>query len=109
MGIAVNNNEKNIVASCWEMLRPLSAREKLELVSLLTTAVLEEENGEYAATKARRVATARRRYPSAPSDSELEARFTDKSSPEIPATEPTWRQVINANSGKTIKSVEKWL
>ena len=43
-----------------------------------------------------------------PSDAELEARFAGLAVPEIPA-DPEWSQVISANTGKTIKPIEKWL
>ena len=109
MDIAVSNNETNIVASYWEMLRPLSMRAKLKLASLLTAAVLEEENEMELKSKSKRVARVLRRSSSTPTDSELEARFADKRIPNLPVSEPDWSLVINANTGKTIKPIEKWL
>ena len=50
----------------------------------------------------------KRRYENAPTDAELAARFAGTHMPDIP-TDPQWSHVISANSGKTIKSIEKWL
>lgn len=50
----------------------------------------------------------RRPTDSSPSDAELEARFKGTEMPEIP-DDPDWHQVIKANTGKTIKPIEKWL
>jgi len=48
------------------------------------------------------------RYANAPSDEELEERFAGKPIPQQPEDAP-WNEIINANIGKTIKPVEKWL
>ena len=42
-------------------------------------------------------------------DAQLEARCAGKPMPQYPETEPTWDEVIDSNSGKTIKPIEKWL
>ena len=57
------------------------------------------------ANSARRI---RRRSNNSPSDAELEARFAGLALPELPE-DPVWSQVISANSGKTIRPIEKWL
>ena len=57
---------------------------------------------------AKRVAKVRRRASYTPSDAELKARFADKDMPSMPE-DASWREVIDANSGKTIKPIEKWL
>jgi len=41
-------------------------------------------------------------------DEELAARFSDKAMPAMPE-DASWSTIINANIGKTIKPVEKWL
>ena len=56
----------------------------------------------------KKVFKARRRSENAPTDSQLEARFAGLEQPELPV-DPSWEEIINANSGKTIKPVEKWL
>lgn len=50
----------------------------------------------------------KRRAENVLSDSELEKRFSGKPMPAIPE-DSYWDEVINANSGKVIKSIEKWL
>ena len=108
MELSIQNNEANIVKSCWEMLRPLSSKAKLKLASLLTTSLYEEESIRDETTKGSRIAIVRRRAANTPSDAELEARFAGKKMPEIP-DEPILTEVIAANTGKTIKPIEKWL
>lgn len=55
-----------------------------------------------------RVAKVKRRAKHAPSDAELMARFSDKNMPPMPE-DTSWKDIIDANVGKTIKPVEKWL
>ena len=50
-----------------------------------------------------------KRMPVDRSDGELEAIFSDKHMPELPSGDATWQDIIRGNSGRTIKSVEKWL
>lgn len=108
MELVINNNDSNIVASYWELLRPLSVKVKLKLASMLTASVCEEESISEKVTKGRRKAKVIRRALNTPSDRELEARFEGSDMPELPA-DPAWSHVINANTGKTIKPIEKWL
>ncbi len=108
MELVIKNNESNIVASYWEMLRPLSAKVKLKLALMLTASVREEESASEKSIKGRRTAKVARRALNSPSDMELESRFGGNDMPEPPA-DPVWSQVINANTGKTIKPIEKWL
>jgi len=63
---------------------------------------------ETSASSTKRTFKVRRRSVDAPSDAELEARFADKAMPSIPE-EASWKEIIDANVGKTIKPVEKWL
>jgi hypothetical protein len=59
------------------------------------------------ATQMRKVKV-RRRAEKAPNDAELAMRFADKPMPPMPE-ETSWKDIIDANVGKTIKPVEKWL
>lgn len=109
MELAVNNNETRIVAHYWEMLRPLSMKAKLRLATLLTSSVFEEESlKEEPIPQKRRTARVIRHAENIPSDAELEARFNGKDMPETPP-DPSWNHVIDSNTGKTIKPIEKWL
>ena len=56
-----------------------------------------------------RKAKVRRRAKAVPSDAELESRFADLSIPEYPQDDFTCKDIIDANSGRTIKPIEKWL
>ena len=110
MAIAVRKTESDMVDAYWETLRTLSVRAKLKLASLLTTAAFEEESRRDTDTalqsgKTRRVV---RRASEVPSDAELQARFSGKEIPCIPE-DPSWSQVIDSNTGKTIQPIEKWL
>lgn len=57
-------------------------------------------------TKTRR--KVKSKYTNAPSEVELEEKFTGKSVLHQPEDTP-WSKIINANIGKTIKPIEKWL
>ena len=75
---------------------------------LMAQAMKEEKGRSMCATHTKRVSKVRRRSASSPSDAELDVRFAGLEMPEIPA-DPEWSQVINSNTGKTIKPIEKWL
>ena len=84
----------------------LSTKNKRWLGEHLIAQAVNEERAILAnPTKVRKV---KRRFTHSPSDAELEARFAGLDMPETPA-DPEWSQVISANSGKTIKPIEKWL
>ena len=100
--------DREIVESYWNELSPLSKCIKLILASRLTRSVLDEEKT-VSRPGSRRVAKIRRRADSAPSDADLEARFANLGMPQMPESAPSWQDVIKANSGKTIKPIEKWL
>jgi len=108
MAIAVRKTESDMVDAYWEALRTLSVRAKLKLASLLTTAAFEEESRRDTALQSRKTRKVVRRASSVPSDEELQARFSGKDTPSIPE-DPSWSQVINSNTGKTIQPIEKWL
>ena len=74
---------------------------------LIERAMREERMGEEA-SHTRRVFKFKRRSVCSPSDEELSTRFAGKDMPEMP-NDPDWSQVIDANTGKTIKPIEKWL
>ncbi|MBP5338020.1 MAG: hypothetical protein J6Z14_01775 [Prevotella sp.] len=44
-----------------------------------------------------------------PSDAELESLFEGKATPAAPEETHAWSDIISANTGKTIKPIEKWL
>ena len=108
MDIAVQTKESDLISVYWEKLSKLSLKAKLQLASLLTTAALQEERLKEGAVMARRGAKVRRRAVHSPSDAELEARFAGQEVPVLPE-DPSWSEVISANTGKTIKPIEKWL
>ena len=100
--------ESEVVESYWNELSSLSKTIKLILASRLTQAVLDEEKAAHQ-PDSRRVAKIKRRAESVPSDAELEARFANLEMPQLPENTPLWQDIIKANSGKTIKPIEKWL
>ena len=108
MDLAIQTKEADLVDAYWEKLSTLSLKAKLQLASLLTTAALKEESLKESTATAERLSKVRRRATNVPSDAELEARFAGTEMPSFPE-DPLWSQVINANTGKTIKSIEKWL
>ena len=103
MDIALQNTELGIVDTYWEKLRTLSKMARLNLASRLTYSVFEEET-----TSMRRVAKIRKRS-NTPTDAELQAYFEGKAMPSMPEQDDTWDTIIDANSGKTIRQIEKWL
>ena len=108
MSVALNNKESNIVDAYWNMLSPLSTKIKLQLAALLTTSVYEEESRKETLNSPNRIRSVRRRANDVPTDAQLEARFAGKEVPSF-SEDPEWNEVINANTGKTIKPIEKWL
>lgn len=107
MEAVLKRNDNDIVETYWNMLSALSKTVKLKLAARLTNAVLEEEvsdqNPHY------RKAKVRKRAMMVPSDAELAARFAGLKMPEYPKDDFSCDEIIKANSGKTIKPVEKWL
>ena len=106
MDVVLKRSDNDIVETYWKMLSTLSKTVKLKLASKLTNAVLEEEVTDQ---KPSRKAKVRRRANAVPSDAELESRFADLSMPEYPQDDFTCKDIIDANSGRTIKPIEKWL
>ena len=84
----------------------LSAQNKRWLGERLIAQAAKEESivQEHSA----RVVKVKRHSTHAPSDAELEARFAGQAVPTLPE-DPSWSEVISANTGKTIKPIEKWL
>ena len=70
--------------------------------------LIEQAAKEEKASHARRVFRVKRRSACSPSDEELATRFAGKEVPQTP-DDPDWSQVIDSNTGKTIKPIEKWL
>ncbi|MBR6141523.1 MAG: hypothetical protein IKQ37_07160 [Bacteroidaceae bacterium] len=94
----------------WGYLQGLSltASNQRWLGERLIEQAKKEEHLMEKASQTRRVFKVRRRSACSPSDEELAARFAGKNVPQIPE-DPEWRHVIDANTGKTIKPIEKWL
>ena len=86
----------------------LSAKNKKWLGEQLIKQAEREKCLEEKTHEAKRVFKVRRRAASSPSDEELSARFAGKDIPPIP-DDPDWSLVIDTNTGKTIKPIEKWL
>ena len=86
----------------------LSAQNKRWLGEHLIEQAAKEESMAEDAPHTKRIAKVKRRANS-PSDEELSARFAGKEVPEMPEEDPDWSVVINANIGKTIEPIEKWL
>ena len=84
----------------------LSTQNKRWLGEHLIAEAAKEERATFAHTA--KVLRVKRRAANSPTDAALEARFAELDMPEIPA-DPDWSQVVTANSGKTIKPIEKWL
>ncbi len=101
-------NEIDTVEACWKVLSSLSRTAKLSLASKLTNSVLEEEMSDESNSHPRAAKVHRKAYPSL-SDAELEARFAHLEMPQEPDGDASWHDVVKANSGRTIKSIEKWL
>ena len=106
MEAVLKRSDNDIVEAYWNMLSALSRTVKLKLASRLTNAVLEEELVEQ---KTSRKAKVVRRALTVPSDAELEAKFAELSMPNYPEDDFSCEDIIKANSGKTIKPIEKWL
>lgn len=92
-----------------QMLYALSKEARLYVLSKLTDSLLREETQARASVSRRRAKVVRRSSSNKVTDAQLEARFSGKPMPDYPETEPTWSEVIDSNSGKTIKPIEKWL
>ena len=86
----------------------LSAKNKRWLGEHLIEQAVEEERkakGNHSKSKVYKV---KRWAADTPSDAELEERFRGTEMPVMPE-DPDWNQVISANTGRTIKPIEKWL
>ena len=86
----------------------LSTQNKRWLGEHLIEQAIKEESMTNNAPSRKRVVRMRRQSVNTPTDAELEARFSGKEMPPMPE-DPDWSQVINANKGKIIKPIEKWL
>lgn len=92
-----------------QLLNTLSKEVRLYVVSKLSDSIFREETLGRTPVSRRKARVVNRSVSKKISDEQLEARFADKPMPSYPPTEPTWAEVIDSNSGKTIKPVEKWL
>ena len=82
----------------------LSVQNKRWLGEQLIAQAKREERLEEKFSHSKRTFKVKRRYVCSPSDEELSALFAGKDIPRIPE-DPDWRQVIDANTGKTIKPI----
>ena len=108
MEAVLTRSEHDVVEAYWKMLSTLSRTVKLSLASKLTKSVLDDEIAERTMLPSRK-AKVRRRAVAAPSDEELETMFANLGMPKQTDNDPDWQDIIKANSGKTIKPIEKWL
>ena len=108
MEAVLTKPENDIVEAYWRMLSKLSRTVKLSLASKLTKSVLDDEIAERSSLPSRKTKVIRRTV-ATPSDAELEARFANLETPQEPDNDSEWQDIIKANSGKTIKPIEKWL
>lgn len=97
--------EDNLAAKAEELLngQPLQAWIEQQLETLVSKPDVATAN-----ESSKRLARVKKRYSHEPDDAQLEAYFKDKPMPSMPE-DPSWKDILNANSGKTNKSVEKWL
>ncbi len=108
MEAVLTRPENDTVEAYWKMLSTLSRTVKLSLASKLTKSVLDDEIAERSSLPSRKAKVIRRAV-ATPSDAELETRFANQEMPQVADNDPEWRDIIKANSGKTIKPIEKWL
>ena len=108
MEAVLTRPENDTVEAYWKMLSTLSRTVKLSLASKLTKSVLDDEIAERSSLPSRKAKVIRRAVVT-PSDAELEARFANLETPQEPDNDSEWQDIIKANSGKTIKPIEKWL
>ena len=92
-----------------QMLYALSKEARLYVLSKLSDSLLQDEIKENVPGPRRKAKVLHRSTSSSVTDEELEGVFASEDMPDYPKTEPSWDEVIKANSGKTIKSIEKWL
>ena len=90
-------------------LSALSNEEKAWVINFLvqglfSTSPLSDEES----SSQKRAAKVLHRH-SSPSDDQLTAMFDGKTTPSVPEENNSWSEIISANSGKTIKPIEKWL
>lgn len=106
MEAVLTRKETDILESYWELLSVLNRKIKLGLAARLTDAVLQEEINPSNRVAPRRVV---RRPANIETDEQLEQRFAGKDMPDLPDGDSSWQDIIKANSGRTIKPIEKWL
>ena len=107
MEAILTKNEGDILEMYWRTLSTLSTKLKLGLATRLTAAAFEEETSRLEKhpcriAKVKRMAVGK-------TDAELDKLFAGKSMPELPEGDSSWQDIISANSGRTIKPIEKWL
>ena len=101
--------EQKLADSYLQTLYTLSREVRQYVAKKLTDSLSHEEAGSDNSHIKRRAKVVRHAENGVLSDAEMERRFSGKAMPNYPDEEPTWSEVINANTKKTIKPVEKWL
>lgn len=108
MNVATINQESHIADLYWKVLYPLSTEDKLHLAALLTNSVYEESIAvEKNLPKVKRRVKKSSDYML--TDDDLEVALAGEPSLSFNGEEPDWNKVIDSNTGKTIKPIEKWL
>ena len=91
-----------------EILSALSNEDKAWVINFLVQGLFVATPSENKNPTPRRKATAKKRRVDS-TDADLESLFAGKDSPLPPEEDYNWSDIIKANSGKTIKPIEKWL
>ena len=92
-----------------QILYALSKEARLYVLSKLSDSLLQDEIKNTIPAPRRKAKVLHRTSSAIVTDEEMEGIFASEDMPDYPNTEPSWDEVIKANSGKTNKSIEKWL
>lgn len=98
------DKRKNLEAT----LSSLSNEEKAWVINFLVQGLIVATASENKNPSPRRKAIAKKRY-GEPTDAHLETLLAGEDAPMLPEGDYNWSDIIRANSGKTIKPIEKWL
>lgn len=97
--IAIDRETSNY----WEIIKDASKKSKLTLLTLLSASMVDDElvTTQQHPVKARRL--------SAMTDDEMEREMQGESTPIIADAESTPAEIVEANRGRIVKGLEKWL
>ena len=99
--IALDSETRNY----WEQIKSASSKAKLTLITLLSASMADEEN--VVVTRATSPANARRLNTMTDEDKELE--MQGEPVPITAEDETPLVDIVEANSGRIVKGLEKWL